>query len=445
MDTATVTYEVIEPVKTDWDVEKVWIEPKSPGAGDQVTFHATIVLRSTTSTKPLTVEVACYLDKKYYGGGTLTFPPKPGTQDIAINKAWTAREGSHVLVFVVDPNQAHNDPTPLPNYNFKELRFTIEPYYAIVKTITTPSEVEEGQWFDVVATIEYRFPGTASLEVGHHLWNVTLPPAEPRLDSVTGSGTRDYTFRVRALVGPSEYVTPSPYADTWNLHGIVTVRFDRGSGWQTTTPGWSKAYDVTVRRPPYYAVIDSMTVEYLGVATGDETLGRIRITVDIRYLLPLETGLRLVVCRFYNSSVEAPVGTAITEIWRDEATIRLEESVERTTTYTYEYTFPISSIRSDMMYFTATLDYLAYGSWNRGDDGSAGASVPYTPPPASMSDYLASAIQRIIDWFKRLWNLALAREPQRHDVGLCRGLHRYYIGKPSIVEKNAIETAAWER
>jgi hypothetical protein len=50
MDTATVTYEVIEPVKTDWDVEKVWIEPKSPGAGDQVTFQATIVLRSTTST-----------------------------------------------------------------------------------------------------------------------------------------------------------------------------------------------------------------------------------------------------------------------------------------------------------------------------------------------------------------------------------------------------------
>jgi hypothetical protein len=57
------------------------------------------------------------------------------------------------------------------------------------------------------------------------------------------------------------------------------------------------------------------------------------------------------------------------------------------------------------MYFTASLDYLAYGSWNRGDDQSASASVPYTPPPASMNDYLAAAIQRIIDWFKRIFGI----------------------------------------
>jgi hypothetical protein len=400
MDTATVTYQVIEPVKTDWDVEKVWIEPSSPGAGDQVTFHATVALRSTTSTKSLSVEVACYLDKKYHSGVSVTFAPVPATQDVAIQKTWTAKEGSHSIIFAVDQNHQHNDPTPYPNYNYKELMFTIEPFYAIVKTITAPPEVKDGGWFDVVATVEYRFPGTTSLEVGHHLWNVTLPPAEPRLDSVTGTGTRDYTFRVQALTDS----TAGNCADTWVLQGIVTVRFDRGSGWQTTTPGWEKTYNVTVRRPPYYAVIDAMTAEYLGADSEDSSLGRIRITVDVRYLLPLETGLRLVVYDVANTTKEGAIGGS-TEICRDEATIRLEESREGTTTYTYEYTFAISGTTSNMVYFNAVIDYLACGSWNSGDSASTGTSVPYTPPPSSISDYFAAAIQRIADWFRRIFGM----------------------------------------
>jgi len=182
------------------------------------------------------------------------------------------------------------------------------------------------------------------------------------------------------------------------------VRFDRGSGWQTTTPGWEKTYNVSVRRPPYYAVIDTMTAEYLGADSADSSLGRIRITVDVRYLLPLETGLRLVVYDVVNTTKEGVMGGS-TEIWRDEATIRLVESIEGTTTYTYEYTFAISGTTSNMVYFYAVIDYLACGSWKSGDDASTGTSVPYTPPPSSISEYLAAAIQRIVDWFKNLFGI----------------------------------------
>jgi hypothetical protein len=118
----------------------------------------------------------------------------------------------------------------------------------------------------------------------------------------------------------------------------------------------------------------------------------------------LETGLRLVVYDVANTTKEGAIGGS-TEIWRDEATIRLEESREGTTTYTYEYTFAISGTTSNMVYFNAVIDYLACGSWNSGDSASTGTSVPYTPPPSSISEYLAAAIQRIVDWFENLFGM----------------------------------------
>ena len=388
MDTATVTYQVIEPIITDWDVDKVWIEPESPSVDDQITFHATIALKKTNSAKPLTVDVACYLDKKYYSGSSLTFSPQPSVQDIAISKPWKATEGPHTIMFVVDPNGQHNDPTPFPTYNHKDLTFTVQPYYAIIQSITLPkTEVKEYEEFTVIVTVEYKFPGTANLRI-HHLNNFTDPFTDDLVtDTVTGAGTKDYKFTARA--------SSAPFGNLTKIVGSGDVTFDKGAGWQKTTLGWWKSYELWVRGRDYYAVIDSMTAEYAGATTGSsESAGTIEISLQIRYLLPLESGLRIVV-----------TGLNGTEVWRDEATATQTEIVERTGEYRYIYTFPagIAYPSGGSITFHATVEYIAWGSWHVGDAQSVAVSLPYTAPPTSWTDYFEAAIQRIIDWFKQLF------------------------------------------
>lgn len=412
MDTTTVTYQVIEPVVTDWEVEKVWTEPKSPGEGDQVTFHATIILKSTTSNEPLVVEVACYLDQKFFASSSLTFQPKPGTrQNIAIPKQWTAIEGLNVLLFIVDRTAQHNDPTPYPTYNFMEHRFTVEPYYAIIQRITpTPSAVHEGERFEVTITVEYRFPGSASLKV-KHLNNGTLPPVnDEQLDTVNGSGTKDYTFTARAG-GESDYSYLEGNRSTWTsgcrpwaLMGQGTVEFDKGDGWEHSDPGWVKSYTLNVTVLEYYAEFDLFQAathpDYPSTSESREesengSLGRIAITLQIRYLLPLESGLRITVTR--------ASGTNASIILMDESTLTQEESVERIATYSYEYTFPLSSVSSETMTFYATVEYDACGRMNVGDSESVDVSVPITEPASSTPDYFGRSIERIIDWFKKFF------------------------------------------
>jgi len=401
IDQSSVTYRVVEPVKTDWDVGKVWTDPASPGEGDQVTFHVTIVLTSTTSQQALTVTYACSLDKRLYYSGSLNFTPQPSSQDATIPTKWTATKGPHVMLCAVDPNREHNDPTPYPNYNYKQLSFTVEPYYAIIQKITvTPSgEIKEGEMFNVVVTVEYRFSGTASLKVHHHN-NGTLPPSDNEaLDTATGAGTKDYTFQVRAPFTRST----SSCTGTWIMYGTGSVIFDKGAGWQKTVPGWIDGYNVTVARPSYYAVFDSVTAEYTGATNG---IGTVHITLQVRYLLPIESGLKIVVSLPANTSWQGGLaGISMLEVMRDQSTITQQESVERTVTHTYDYNFPLSSTTSDTMQFTATVDFLTCGVWNRGDAKSASASVPYTPPPESYMDYAVAAFQTIVEWFKSLFGM----------------------------------------
>ena len=90
-DSASVPYQVVQPVVTDWDVKRAWVEPESPGVGEQVTFHATITIKSTTSTETLNVNVACYLDGRLYYSGSMSFQaPNYDDQDFEVPKAWVA-------------------------------------------------------------------------------------------------------------------------------------------------------------------------------------------------------------------------------------------------------------------------------------------------------------------------------------------------------------------
>ncbi|MEM2943069.1 MAG: hypothetical protein QXT81_06570 [Candidatus Bathyarchaeia archaeon] len=411
VDTATVTYEVIEPIKTDWDVEKVWIDPASPLEGDQVTFHARITLRSTNSKQPLTVTVACVLDNKIYSSGSLTFSPQPSYQDITA-KPWTATKGAHTLVFVVDPNREHNDPTPYPQYNYKELRFNVETYYAVIERINpVPSEVDEGEWFEAVIVVAYRFPASATIEI-HHDNNATMPPvSDSTRDTVTGSGSKEYRFRARA-----PYTRPTNASEeTWILQGSGWVQFDRGAGWEKTDPGWRSLYNVTVRRLRYYAIFDSVTAEYTGTTGGgtNASIGHVQVSLRVRYLVPLESGLRLIVSRSGGTAEGGQVYMNRTSpwgwvIWSDESEFTQDEPVERTGTYAFEYTFPSGSAEGTIN-LHATVHYLAYGEWRYGDGESVGASVPSTPrePERSPSafDYISAAFNRILDWFKSLFGI----------------------------------------
>lgn len=422
LDTVTVIYQAVTPIVTDWDVDKVWLDPAAPGQGDQVTFHATIVLLSTNSKQSLTVEVACSLDKKIVYTGSLTFSPQPSKQDVTIPSTWTAVNGAHTFACAVDPNHAHNDPTPYPYYDVKSIKFTVEAYYAIIQSITTspPEGVMEGEEYTVVATVAYNFPGGgATLKVNH--WsNGTMPLTdEQKIDDtkLTGSGTKDYTFQARAAFTPSMITFWG--CGYWILPGYVSVMFDKGAGWQKTDPGWDGWYNVTVKRPEYYAVFDSVTAEYKSPAkNGAAAMGIVTITLNVRYLLPVQSGLRIVITQGSNITRPNALNSArqtepMTKVLEDVSTLTQEESVERTARYAYDYSFPLSSVKSDHMPFTAYLGYQACGTWNFGDQRSASATVPYTPPsPPDNSiagyamqagSYVMDALQRIVEWFKTLF------------------------------------------
>jgi hypothetical protein len=407
MDTASVTYQVVQPIVTDWDVGKVWIDPAAPGQGDTVTFHTTIVLVSTNSQKSLTVQVACLLDGRPYYLGSLTFTPQPSSQDVTVPQTWTATTGDHQLTCAVDPNHQHNDPTPYPNYDYKTIKFTVQPYYAIIQSITTsPSaEIKEGDTFNVVVTVAYHFPGMATLKVSHRN-NQTSPPFEERTDNaqLTGSGTKDFTFKTTA-----PFTTPTNLTCTqkYMLWGQGSVMFNRGAGWEKTDPGWTAYYNVTIKRPTYYALFDQVIAKYAGSSNATD---HVTITLVVRYLLPIQSGLRITITRFDNASKGGQLAYGWTIVVDDESWFTQPDSVEHSgVTYVYTYSYPPSSLGSDKLTFIASIDYLACGTWNHGDQATVSATVPYTPPPQSPYDYLVAAVQKIINWFKSLLGGLLLR------------------------------------
>ncbi|MEM4246592.1 MAG: hypothetical protein QW390_04785, partial [Candidatus Bathyarchaeia archaeon] len=401
-DTETFTYYVKPKVVTDWEVEKAWITPSAPGPGDEVTFHASIALLSTNSKQALSVEVMCYLDKKQFTQApiVLTFNPTPYTQEVTVAQRWTATEGDHRLIFTVDQMGRHNDPTPYPRYNFKELAFRVEPYYAVIHDIKTPQVVDPGESFDIAVGVRYDLPANTRLKVV----NVFAADGAPqeRLDTVSGEGINSYLFTLEAPQVP--FARPGE-PDTMPLNGsFAQVEFDRGSGWQHTDPGWRMGYVIQVRRPTYYAVFDSVEARYLGTEGGsgrNATLGRFQITMHVRHLLPLETGLRLVVTG-YNGS---------TEVLRTEEEITQTDSVERTTVYTNEYTFPLTSLAegSYSIGFEASVEYMVEGSWYWGDGTAASAQVNIVHPPKTVArehrtilDDLKDRLDDFLDWMRRM-------------------------------------------
>jgi hypothetical protein len=185
------------------------------------------------------------------------------------------------------------------------------------------------------------------------------------------------------------------------------VWFDRGdgAGGEKTDPGWESNYNVTITRPEYYAVFNQVTAQYAGSANAT---GHVTIALVVKYLLPIQTGLRITIIRLDNPSNVGLEGYGMvngTMIVRDQPMFTQKDEAESTASFTYTYSYPISSLRSGTLTFTAAVEYQACGGWNPGDEGTVNTPVPYTPvtQPTSASDYLIAALQRILDWFKSLF------------------------------------------
>jgi hypothetical protein len=398
-----VTCTVVQPIVSDWSV-KVWLTPASPGEGDKVTFQATFTLVSTNSQQPLTVPVVCLLDQQSYYSDSLTFGPQPGSQDVSVPQTWTATKGLHTFTCVVDPEDEFGDASPYPQGDFGQVQFDVQSYYAVIQSITTtPLTVSEGDQFSVVIHVSYHFPQGAKLKVSHR--NAQLQPSsQDQADGVvlSGSGTRDYTFTVLAPFTNSSAANGT-CALEYVLSGAGFVWFDRGqgAGWENTNPGWTLGYKVTITRPQYYARFNQVTAQYAGSANAT---GHVTITLVVKYLLPTQTGLKITIERFGNATKTMLEAYRSLVVAQDQSTFTQQNSAERTATYTFTYSYPVSSLSSGTLTFTAAVKYQACGGWNPGDQGTVSTPVPYTPytHPTSASDYLIAALQRILDWFRSL-------------------------------------------
>ncbi len=413
IDTATVNYQVILPTVNDWAVTRVWITPASPTVGDIVNFHATIALKSTTGKGQQSALVASFLNKAQFEKAQILNFPGPSSINIKASKTWTAEEGTHKLAFVVE--DANNYPDPSPNDNVMEITFSVEPYYAIISWVSTdPETVDSGESFDAEVLVSYKFPESTNLRIGAIFpgWNISapigpnatkrflgMPATSETLDTVSGEGNKSYTL---GLVAPVLPHMASEYKAAFVDHmGYARVEFDRGAGrgWEYTEPGFWRNFTVRIQRPNYYAVFDSLNVVYLGRSFDSSmnmTSGRFSITMQVRYLLPLETGLRLNVYGFNGSAGLLSVEEMITQT----------ESVERTSTYTYEYTFPLLSFYEGNYTtgFDATIEYMVDGSWYHGDDESASALVSIIHPEFGRMR-ARTILDDIWDFFKKTFRL----------------------------------------
>jgi hypothetical protein len=393
-DAAAVNYQVVQPVITDWDVQSASVVPGSPGIGDSVTFHATIELRSTTSTEPLSVIVAVLLDKNLYYSGSMTFQPQPSTQNFDVPKAWMAVKGTHVLTVVVDPQGHHNDPTPYPNSNYKQVQFAVEEYYAIITNISAPQEVNQGEEFNVVITVKYKLPPNTNLKIGHI--NPGTDPAanEQKLDTVSGSGSKDYQFGAKA---PSTGSCAPP-----QLQGNGTVTYDTGKGWQPFGNASYGSYSVNLKSPEYYAKITSLEATY---QPGPNQTMPIHIRVQVEYYLPNMSGLRIAVSR----SIDSDNRTQVT-IWKDEGNITQPGKPTRVSSpieFVYNFICGNCSVgNSTTLTFQATVDYVACDGWQSGGEASTQITVPNPQRTAKTPlDYFFAALQTIMDWFRKLFGL----------------------------------------
>lgn len=404
VDTATVNYNVVMPVENDWAVTKVWITPDSPSPGDEVTFHATIALKSTTGTGTQMAAVGCFLNDRPFGKTQLFSFQYPSSQDIQAPIEWTAEEGSYRLRFAVEDFNRYQD--KFIQDNIRDFVFSVEPYYAMINfTFVSPSPVLSGNGFPVSVHVVYSFPESTELRIGIIFpienmsfgFNMTADQIQnmsvttERYDTVSGTGSRAYGFNLTAPTLPFTTIT-----NATGFMGISKVEFNRGegAGWEHTDPGFADDFMVYVAPHTYYAIIDISDIAYLGEASPfdpNNPKGRFRANIEVEYLLPEENArLRLMLTESKGTRIYDGTSGAKGEGKR---------------TYPIEFELPLDVKTKDYAeLFDVEVSYEVEEKWHSGDSRSSTAPVSISEAAISAKPGTpsGSAFEPVADFFKSI-------------------------------------------
>ncbi|WP_455277795.1 hypothetical protein [[Eubacterium] cellulosolvens] len=425
IDTATVNYNVIMPVENDWAVNKVWITPDSPSPGDEVTFHATIALKSTTGQGTQIATVGCFLNDRPFGQTQLLSFQYPSSQDISAPLEWTAEEGSYRLRFAVEDFNRYQD--KFIQDNIRDYVFSIEPFFAMINgTFIDPSPVYSGESFTASVYVTYSFPESAQLRI-----RVTFPiPAfnytseqilsmnvtDETYDSVSGMGNKPYIFTLNAPVvtfssasspGPDGILgTADDILNATQFIGMARVEFDRetGSGWENTDPGFFQSFIVDVMPPRYYAIINIAELTYLGEVSPfdpNNPKGKFRANIEVEYFLPEEDAkLRLMLTESKGTKIYDGTSGAKGEGKR---------------TYPVEFELPLDmEIKDYTELFNVEASYEVDEEWYSGDSRSSSAPVSISEeaigakpgaPSGSAFEPVTDFFNSIADFFRGLFGL----------------------------------------
>jgi hypothetical protein len=103
---------------TDWALSNPTMTPTAPKVGDSVVFSVLLSALSTNRPYPQNVRIGAYFDGVFLGTVPVSYTGPTGYPALlsTANAPWTATEGPHTVVMIVDPSPyAYDDPNRYSN------------------------------------------------------------------------------------------------------------------------------------------------------------------------------------------------------------------------------------------------------------------------------------------------------------------------------------------
>ena len=212
----------------DLEVVSIEWEPEKPELGRDVTFIVTVrnIGDGHAAASALRLRVVGDSD------GLAPLPSIPSGGTASADFAWTARQGTHTLVAVVDPNQTVIETNDDNNGIGKAYDATVLPDLAVVSIEWEPEKPELGQNVTFTSTVSNTGDGraaapTLSLRVeGDSVGLASLP-------SIPSGGTASVSFTWTALAGTHTITAVVDETQT-----VIETNDDNNE--------FSKSYDATV-------------------------------------------------------------------------------------------------------------------------------------------------------------------------------------------------------
>ena len=187
-------------VLADLVVESLSWSPSSPAIGSTVTFTA--VLRNQGQGVAVASQMGIYLDNGTTAETTLEFPAMSPNQQVSKTFTWTAVEGVHTFLAVVDTLEAVPESNESNNERSLSYDATLLPDLTLQRLLWTPTSVSSGQ--TVTFTIDVLNQGAAAASASQILVYFDGGSTVNRTISVGSIGQGEigsYTFTWTAVTG----------------------------------------------------------------------------------------------------------------------------------------------------------------------------------------------------------------------------------------------------